>query len=172
MRYNIIDDAMPSDFHDKIWSTMSSHVFPWFYGNTTNYQQNGDEEFIKQDDDLDDYHFIHHFYDNDAPCSIYYKDFIAPILSGLDAITPLRVKANLHPRTTSLFQNHWHKDYPVDHRGAVYYLNSNDGFTVFEDGTKVESVANRLLIFDSYELHRSTTCTNAKGRFNINFNFF
>ena len=40
-----------------------------------------------------------------------------------------------------------------------------------EDGTKIDSVENRLLIFDGIRFHNSSSTTNAKGRYNINFNF-
>jgi hypothetical protein len=47
-----------------------------------------------------------------------------------------------------------------------------DGFTSLDDGTKIESIENRLLLFDSNKPHASSTCTNAKARFNMNFNYF
>ena len=51
-------------------------------------------------------------------------------------------------------------------------MNSNDGYTLFEDGTKVESVANRLVRFPASIKHTGTTCTNANRRVLINFNWF
>jgi hypothetical protein len=51
-------------------------------------------------------------------------------------------------------------------------LNTCDGFTSLDDGTKIESIENRLLLFDSNKPHASSTCTNAKARFNMNFNYF
>ena len=32
---------------------------------------------------------------------------------------------------------------------SIFYVNTNNGYTKFEDGSIVESVANRMLIFDS-----------------------
>jgi hypothetical protein len=55
---------------------------------------------------------------------------------------------------------------------TVFSLNTCDGFTSLEDGTKIESIENRLLLFDSNKPHASSTCTNAKARFNMNFNYF
>ena len=54
----------------------------------------------------------------------------------------------------------------------MFYLNDNDGVTVLNDGTEVESVANRLLLFDASKPHHSTTCTDADRRVNLNFNYF
>ena len=50
-------------------------------------------------------------------------------------------------------------------------MNTNNGYTTFKDGTKVDSVANRMIIFDSELDHTGTTCTDQKSRVIINFNF-
>jgi len=42
----------------------------------------------------------------------------------------------------------------------------------FNGKNKVESVENRLLLFDPSETHNSTSCTDEKVRVNINFNYF
>ena len=55
---------------------------------------------------------------------------------------------------------------------AIFYLNSNNGYTEFEDGTKVESVANRFVSFPSTLKHRGTSCTDENVRVVINFNYF
>jgi hypothetical protein len=54
---------------------------------------------------------------------------------------------------------------------AIYYANTCDGYTEFEDGTIVESVQNRFVAFPSRMKHTGTTCTNAKSRVVINFNY-
>ena len=60
-------------------------------------------------------------------------------------------------------------DYPG--QTAIFYVNTNDGYTEFEDSTRVESVANKIVIFDSKLKHRGTTCTNQKTRVVINLNY-
>ena len=65
-----------------------------------------------------------------------------------------------------------HVDYPFPHKGAIFYLNTNNGLTILEDKVEVESIENRLLLFDSSKQHKSTTCTDDKCRINVNFNFF
>ena len=54
---------------------------------------------------------------------------------------------------------------------AIFYVNSNNGYTVFENGLKVDSQENRLVVFNSDLLHAGTTCTDQKIRCVINFNF-
>ena len=50
-------------------------------------------------------------------------------------------------------------------------MNDNNGYTLFEDGTKVESKENRVVIFDSQMRHAGIPCTDEKRRVVINFNF-
>ena len=42
---------------------------------------------------------------------------------------------------------------------------------VLEDGTEIESRANRVLLFDPSKPHHSTSCTSDKRRVNININY-
>ena len=55
---------------------------------------------------------------------------------------------------------------------SIFYVNTNNGYTKFEDGTKVESVANRMVTFSTNMKHLGTSCTNEKRRIVINFNYF
>ena len=57
------------------------------------------------------------------------------------------------------------------HEVMILYINTNDGYTVFEDGTKVESVANRALFFNGKFKHAGTTCTDQPIRVVLNFNY-
>ena len=83
----------------------------------------------------------------------------------------LRIKGNFYPHTETLKEHAGHRDYLYSNTGALYSLNTCDGFTKLYDGTKIDSVANRMLIFDASTVHNSSTTTTAAARFNINFNF-
>ena len=64
-----------------------------------------------------------------------------------------------------------HFDYPFSHSSALLSLNTCDGYTKLKDGTKIDSIANRILLFDPSEEHCSTTTTNIFARINININY-
>ena len=83
----------------------------------------------------------------------------------------IRIKINAYPYTNIVKEHKDHIDSDFKHTGAVFSLNTCDGFTKFSDGTKFESVANRIVFFDASKYHQSTTTSNAKLRYNINFNF-
>ena len=84
----------------------------------------------------------------------------------------MRVKANLQTYTPELVINDWHTDMDYGNKTAIYYVNTCDGYTEFEEtGQKVESIRNRIVIFDGSMRHRGTTTTNSKIRMLINFNY-
>ena len=84
-----------------------------------------------------------------------------------------RIKANLNPRTFFHRKTGYHVDLEESgpHQTAVYYVNSNNGYTEFKKGGKVKSVANRMVIFDSKLEHQGVTTTDQKARVVINFNY-
>ena len=64
-----------------------------------------------------------------------------------------------------------HCDMEYDGTTAIFYLNSNNGYTVFKDGEKVESVANRIVKFPTLKEHSGVSCSDSKRRAVINFNY-
>ena len=53
----------------------------------------------------------------------------------------------------------------------LYSINTNNGFTLFENGDKVLSKENRAIIFDGKIKHKSVSQTDKKVRINININY-
>ena len=86
-----------------------------------------------------------------------------------------RIKANLLTKTSEIVKNSFHIDIDaldiLPWKTGILYMNTNDGYTEFEDGTVVESVANKFVIFPANMKHRGTSCTNEKIRVAINFNY-
>ena len=81
-----------------------------------------------------------------------------------------RVKANLTLKTSTPEKSLFHSDYK-DMKTAIFYINTNNGYTEFKNGVIVNSVANRLCNFDSNLEHQGVTCTDEKRRVVINFNY-
>ena len=164
MDYKIIDNALSKNDAEYIKNAMMGSEFPWFYSSTVAWDN--DEK------DLSQYYFTHSFYRQDSWNSPWGEKILPPILSILQPKSLIRIKGNFYPKSNINVANNVHKDLPFSHRGAIYYVNSNDGFTVLEDGTKIESIENRILLFDPSLDHNSTNCTDQHGRVNINLNFF
>jgi len=83
-----------------------------------------------------------------------------------------RIRVNCFPNTSTLKEYRAHTDAPFPHTSALLALNTCDGYTKLADGTKIDSVANQIVLFDGSEEHSGTTTTNANARFHINVNYF
>ena len=59
----------------------------------------------------------------------------------------------------------------VDCNICVFYVNTNNGYTEFENGEKVKSIENRAVIFDNNIKHFGTTSTDTKRRMVLNLAF-
>ena len=81
-----------------------------------------------------------------------------------------RIKGNLNTRTVFHRKTGWHYDY-ADMTTAILYLNTNNGWTEIEGYGKINSVANRVVIFDSNLKHTGVTTTDEKIRVMLNFNY-
>ena len=162
VRYNIVDNFLDKDSFIKLKDLMCSQVFPWYFA------PNGVSKTGKKDGV---YH-THTFYDFDSFNSPEAKPFILPLLNKVAPKSLIRMKANLYPKTYSILEHGPHTDFDFKHKGFIFYINTNNGFTKLNDGTKIESIENRGLFFDSSKKHNSSTCTDSDFRMNININYF
>jgi hypothetical protein len=161
--YQIQDNVLPTEQWRAIHDLCAdSREFAYYLSNTVAHDGA---------DHAHHYYFTHQFYDNYSVNSPHFET-IAPLVELLRPRALVRIKANLYPSTSSIIVHDPHTDYDFDHRAALYMVNSCDGYTTMSDGTPIESIANRLVVFDPQQLHSSSTTTNAKYRITINFNYF
>jgi len=163
--YEIIDNFLDDLDFQVIQDIMLGDDFPWFYTNGVN---KAEDDYAKNQ-----YQFIHLFYSEGMPRSSFFN-ILEPLIKKVNPISWLRIKANLNPRTENIFEHGFHVDYSKtipNQRTAVFYLNSNNGYTLFEDGTKIESVKNRLVSFKTHLLHSGSTCNDSNRRVLLNLNY-
>ena len=166
----VSDDFLPTETFQYVQSQLMSPGWPWYFQDSVDYSE--------EKNNLEKFQFCYHLYRNHTWQGAG-ESVVTPFLHQIRAVALVRAKANLQVRTETKKQNTFHVDLlDPDHKPyenlitAIYYVNTNDGVTMFEDGTEVESVANRMVVFPSKTKHTGTTCTNAKRRVVINFNFF
>lgn len=160
----IIDNALAPHELSSIQSMfLDGRGFPWYYN---------DAILADRTDDNRDFQFVHGFYADHRPTNDgFYR--LAPIINQLEAAAFLRIKANLNFSSLPPHQEHWHVDYKdFSGKTALFYVNTNDGATLFKDGTRVECVENRLVIFDGSLEHTGVPPTKSKYKIIINFNFY
>ena len=160
MKYQIKDNFLDKESLMKIKTAFFSDTFPW-------YIQDG-VSLPKKDSSC----YLTHLLYNGCSTNSPFLNELTPLLTKLNIFALRRIKANFYPVTSEIVEHSYHVDYPTPHMGALFYLNSNNGSTILDDGTRIESIENRLLLFEAHVEHKSTTCTNDPiGRFNINFNY-
>ena len=107
---------------------------------------------------------------------------LSPLLYRLNVAVLLKAKANITAKATEPYHGNWHTDahiFDLDFdtdfgnvvETSVYYLDDSNGATEMEDGTMVESKANRIAIFPAcmkHRVHRNTE--GPQSRFVININ--
>ena len=155
----VLDNFLPSDQFNSLQSVLMGEGFPWFYN----------KNILKEENDL--FQFVHTLYDKRRGGGGPYLDLLEVCLQQLGVKDLYRIKANLNPRTESIRDTGYHIDIDIPSvTTSILYINTNNGCTKFSNG-KVDSVANRMVIFDAQIQHMGTTCTDEKTRVVINFNY-
>ena len=169
--YEVIDNFFPQDvlnefnsllMPDEFIENPTQHVY-WCYTPSV---------ATRKIEDWRLFYLTHTVYDYTICSPFYDKLMTIPTIKRLDFKALIRIKINMFPNTETLKEHGMHVDYKFPHKGALFSINTCDGYTKLEDGTKIDSVANRMLLFDASKPHTSTTTTNQTVRVNINFNYF
>jgi len=153
---NFIDNQ---DIVNDIQSTLLGNNFPYFYNN-----------YVAEPTDHSDYYFNHILFHQNEVKSDYYNQILSPLLGRLDYNYLIRGKINCYTRKEKHIEAGMHVDMNEKHFVGLYSVNTNNGYTMFEDGTKVKSVANQMIIFDGRMKHCSANQTDENLRINININ--
>ena len=185
-KVEIIDDWLDDYSFDQLKLSLlpdgaNTAPLPWGFGGKVG----GNTE------DLKNYQFTYLFYrgyPNFYTDNNYY--LVDPIVEKIpDVYQLVRVKANLQPYSEEKYVSAWHWDSSVgqerDEKNlvtkegtpiknahvAIFYLNTNNGYTELDDGTKVDSVANRLLIFPNEMKHRGVSANDTMFKSVVNIVF-
>ena len=160
-KYKVIDNFINKNTFNQLKEIITGKKFPWFYESVINSKHSELDKTL---------YFVHIAYEYNSNSS-FYEDLRNIFWNKLKIKSLIRIKINCYPRTEKLHVNEKHIDYDFKHKAAVFSINTNDGGT-FISNNKIDSIENRIVLFDGNKPHSSSTCTNQKARFNINFNYF
>jgi hypothetical protein len=158
--YKIIDDFLNKDEFKNLQEIIMSPDFPWFF---QNHQVTDDDPF-----------FSHIIFSKNKINSVFYKLFYNTFLNKLNCKALDEIRLNLLiNRKEHLFSN-WHIDRPYKCHTALFYINTNNGYTLLDEKEKIkiESIENRMLIFNSQIKHVAVSQVDVIRRIVINFNYF
>ena len=168
--YDIIDDFLSESDMDNFYETFTHGGFPWTL--ITKVNENAEEN---------DFQFAHKYIDNGEEVYATAIEALRPIFRELYHAKYMnkdtevyRAKTNLFIKTDTRRGLGFHHDITNlgdNYKTIIYYVNSNNGGTRFEDDTFVESVRNRALLFTGKIDHETVTQTDTNFRFNININY-
>ena len=155
---------------DNLYRTLMGYKAIWHYQDVVDYEQG------------DNFMFCHLFWTTDKGLISPFSDILESFYTKLNTQILIRIKANLTTKTKTHLESEFHYDHEfvgsrlpdgtLTSYTAIYYVNTNNGYTLFKDGNlKVDSVGNRIAIFDSSKLHKAVSCTDEKRRVVINFNY-
>ena len=147
------------EIFNTIKNLLMSDNFPYYYSSYT-----------ASKEDKSDYYFSHLMFDKGQQRSPYFNQVIMPILGRLNFNHLHRVKINCYTKKHKQIVTGMHVDRSEKHQVALYSVNTTDGYTLFENGDKVTSVENQLVLFDGSLKHCSVAQTDENIRVNININ--
>ena len=180
MKIRVVDDFLPRGDYLQIKEHLIDNPdIPYSFYEGKVYGKDANKN-------LQDSHMCHAFYHLNRfphePVTTQYLGLMLPIIARCRVLAIHRIKANLETYSGSEpYESEYHVDWENEEniksnmQAAIYYVNTNNGYTDFKDGEevrKVESVANRMVFFDAELPHRGVSSTDTRYRSVINFNWF
>jgi hypothetical protein len=170
MSVETIKNFLPDEEFNNLISVLDEN-FPWYLGNTI--------------DDFDEYNktplkgykaskktkqLRHLFIHPERGENSSYASLIYPIVFRLGGSKVLKAKLNLNFNSGEQIVGGWHNDVPIETNSkvAILYLNTNNGYTLLEDNTKIKSEANKLAKFDNIMMHTCVSQTDTNERYVLN----
>ena len=158
--FMVIDNFLDQQEFNLLQKTIMDDTFDWYWRDGA---VEGDGE----------HQLVHLFYANGIVSTSNEKfSLLFPLLNAMRPQTVIRIKANLNHVTHNPHTNSSHVDTTIPGSlTAIFYINTNNGYTYIKGGEKIKNIENRLLVFPSNLPHSGTTCTDRDRRVLINLNY-
>ena len=156
----VYDDFLDQKYFDELYGVVSADNFSWYYTPCRTRVGDGD------------YQFIHTIFDDYKVQSDELHNLLVDFYRQLNVTALIRNKLNCTIKENTRRTAGFHTDNELDALTAIFYLNTNNGKTIFESGEGYESKANRLITFPSKLRHSGMVCTDVNRRMVMNVNFY
>ena len=170
----IIDDFIEPELHKWMCGgIIENKYFPWYFQPVTVGKPENLKKSIYPTYTEPQYNYNHLMHSEEGEVSswTYLVQPIIDKLGGSDRISRLKVNSVIKQPEPKV--HGWHRDQPEeDIKIAIYYLNTTNGYTLLEDGTQIDSVANRLVKFSNNMLHTCVSQTDTQRRVVVNINYY
>ena len=166
MFYKEIQNYLNQKDFIKIKNYFSTENIGWFYEK--------EQTYTKEDQRKDASFFTHGIWrNNKITASAFVYQLREPIIKKIKPRKILRIKANLLINRRIQTACNFHVDDDIKHKVAIYYINTNNGFTLLDPikRKEIKCEENKLLIFDGKILHSAVAQTDTDQRLVVNFNY-
>ena len=164
----IIDDFLDQTSFAQLDTALMSQGICWHFLPFTDGHSNPDQFF-----------FGHTIFQNHSWTSGLSKE-LSSLVAKINPMALHMIRANLMTKSDRHIESALHSDFDLNSptrdridqwTTAIFYINDCNGYTKLEDGSVIESKANRLLTFPANIRHLGATCTDQKWRVLINLNY-
>ena len=159
MNIKIIDNFLDKEYFNLLNNQFLNNEFPWYFQKGKVFDFDGN------------FQCTHLFFENNKINSNYFE-LLEPLLLKLNIKSLVRLKLNSTFKENTIKNFDLHTDVPFICNTAIFYLNTNNGKTIFKNQKEIESVENRIIIFPSNLEHTGTTHTDTTYRMVLNLNYF
>jgi hypothetical protein len=164
LEYQVIDNFLDKEYFDTIKNTLASFDMNWFY-----------RDNLTSDDENGMCYFTHNFFSKNTISSPFFN-LLEKLLDKLKIASLIQVRANMTISKKDTYESSWHVDNPYKNsKTAIFYLTTCNAKTIINVEKKIieiDSIENRILIFDTDIPHKMISATDAKRRIIINLNYF
>ena len=170
MSIEIYDNFLEKEDFSNLQSLVAGDNFPWYY--------NTEVVVGIEKEPLKNHQLTHTLYRDNVVCSQLWGNFYT-LINKINPFLLYRMKLNCNFYAQDRYEHGMHIDIHdapqntnLNLKTAIFYINTNDGYTRMEStNEKIQSVENRLVVFDYKERHTGCTPTDAQARFVLNINY-
>jgi len=161
IKHRIIPDFLEQEFYRNMQFICLGDNFTWFLKSGSNV-----------DDLQSDYYLTHIFYQNNIASSNYFDFIQSNLLNFIKINSLISVKSIMLPSNKEVESIEIINEFEFKHNQAIYFVNTTNGNTVLQDGVKIKSNENSILMIESSQKIYSENCTNKKAKVMILIDYF
>ena len=156
-----IKNFLSKEEHKEILNLFSSNSFPWYFSVAQAPIYNKQDKWF----------FYHNIFIDGKINSSCYQSHILCLVKKVKVNILSNIRANLIIKSNKKEYSNFHTDTNFKCNTAIYYINTNNGYTEFENNKKIKSESNKIVFFDSNLKHRAVSQTDEDFRFVLNINY-
>ena len=166
MKHKVIDNFLDKEIFNKFKTSIFDTHIPWYYK---------ERQVLNNEHEDDIGYYTLNFFSYLQSDFTNFNSYLNLIYEKLKCKSLIESRANSVLKITKKNKLFFHTDYEYENcKTAIFYMNTNNGGTILNKNKllRIDSVENRMLIFDCKIKHAAEIQTDVKRRIVININYF